>query len=193
MKRNKLLILCLTGSVLLGSCNPNARKDDENSVDSATTVNKQREESDANKVTQEDAAFVVAIADLGLAQVEFSKLALTKPISPKVKSFAQMIINKYDEDNKNLSSLAGSKNITLPGTMSEGYKNELDELNRKTGKDFERDFLSKTFAEDQKAIELYKEASTEAHDTDIRSYASKVLPDLASQKERTETVIRSMK
>jgi putative membrane protein len=193
MKRNKLLILCLTGGILFTACNPNAGSDDENSTDSAIAVNKQREGNDANKVTEEDAAFTVRAADLGLAQVELGKLALTKPVSPKIKSFAQMIITKYNEDNKNLSVLAGAKNITLPGTASEEYKDKLEELNEETGKDFEQDFLDRILAEDQKAIEYYKKASEEAHDIDIKAYAAKLLPDLVSQKERTETVIRSMK
>jgi putative membrane protein len=144
-------------------------------------------------VIEGDVAFAVKAADIGLAQVEISELALTKPISPKVKSFAQMIITKYNEVNRNLSTLARSKNITLPGTISSEYKDELEELNNKTGKDFEQDFLNKVLVEDQKAIVHYKIGSTEAIDIDIRTYASKVLPDLASQKERTETVIRSMK
>jgi putative membrane protein len=193
MIQNKLLIFCLTESALLSSCNNNMGNKDESSTDSATAINEQREENDANKVTKEDAVFVVMAADAGLAQVEFGKLALTKAISPKVKAFAQMIITDYAEHNKNLRTLAGSKNITVPATISETYKDKLDDLNDENEKDFEQDFLEKILEENQKTIAYYKEASTKANDMDIRSYAAKVLPDLTLQKERTEMVTRSMK
>ncbi|MBV8145306.1 MAG: DUF4142 domain-containing protein, partial [Gammaproteobacteria bacterium] len=68
--------------------------------------------------TSPDHSFYRSIAEGGMSEVDMGKLAAQKSTDPKVKSFAQMMVKDHSAANHKLQSLASSKQIALPKSLS---------------------------------------------------------------------------
>lgn len=158
----------------LASCGTNSKQEDSKEI-----AEEQNEERFDNNDDMEDVAeFAVKAAEGGLLEVELAQLALTKGSSARVKEFAQSMINDHGKANEELKSLAQSKNITLPTTMSEDSQDDYNKLAEKTGKDFDKAY-SKFMVKDHKEdLNMFKKAAEKAEDPDLRSWASSKVPVL---------------
>ncbi len=123
-----------------------------------------------------------------MLEVQLAQLALTKATSPKVKAYAQSIIDDHTKANEELKSLAQSKNISLPTTLSEKNQKEYNDLAEKSGTDFDEaysEFMVKDHKED---VNKFKKAAENAEDGDIKSWAAGKVPVLEQHLSMAESL-----
>jgi putative membrane protein len=188
-----------TKSILLGSaivlalgmvsCNSNSTSED--SKDSTEQVN--NEAIDATAPTdsiasaqKEDAETVVELASGGMMEVELAKVAVQKATSPKVKKFAQMMIDDHSKANNDLKTLAESKNIVLPGTISDDHQKTINDVSEETGKQFDRKYMDVMLDDHKKDIDKFQRLADKGNDADIKAFAAKTLPTLIHHREEAE-------
>jgi putative membrane protein len=111
-----------------------------------------------------DKNFLQQAAENGHAEVSAGRLALTKARNPKVRDFAQRMV---DEHTKVGEELRKGKEMIIAGLGDET---------------FDRRYLNQMGVEAYKsAIPLYEKTALESRDPEVKAFASKHLPALREQ------------
>ncbi|HEY4155747.1 MAG TPA: DUF4142 domain-containing protein [Puia sp.] len=166
---------CLAaGLFALQACNNNpSSTSTEDAVDSAKSVNK------AVQPVQKDASdFAVAAANGGMMEVELGKIAEEKAMNQRVKDFGSMMVKDHTAANDNLKSIASTLNITLPDSVSDDTRKEIDKLKMKKGKDFDKAYVDMMLDDHKKDIAEFRKCADNCSDSTIKSFASTTLPTL---------------
>lgn len=172
--------------VVAMACNNNTNKED--SVDSANDMNDKKDTSGVmapsadtmatTPVDKDVADFAVEAANGGMMEVELGKVAQQKAESQRIKDFGAMMVQDHSAANDKLKSLAQSKNITLPGTIGIDAQKDIDDLNKKTGRDFDKAFMSMMLSDHKKDVKAFQKAASDLKDMDVRNFAAETLPTL---------------
>jgi len=88
-----------------------------------------------------DGDFVRDVALKNMAEVELSRMALDKATAPTVKAFAQRMVGDHESAGQNLKSAMSGQPIDWPTQLDEKHRKSADELAKKQGGDFERDYV----------------------------------------------------
>jgi len=132
---------------------------------------------DDNK-SEKDAQFLVDAADINLMEIDMARMAMASATMPDVKDFAKKMEADHQKAYDEVAALATSKNVTIPGSVSdEGMKHHKD-LADKTGYDFDRAFMNDMIDGHEKAINKFEKASDDCQDAEIKDMAGKMLPTL---------------
>jgi putative membrane protein len=191
---NKLLTGVISGAflcILLVACGNG--KGNKDSVDSAKNINdstakaiKDSSSSDslAGKnvssmpVDKDATNFAVSAANGGMAEVAMGQVALTNGFSQRVKDFGSMMVKDHSEAGEKLKKLASSKNITLPAVLSDKEQKHVADLQKKTGKDFDKAYMNMMLDDHKDDIKEFQKESTNGKDADLKSFAMTTLPIL---------------
>lgn len=173
-----LTVLLSLPVMLFISCN-NAGKDSVEKADSANTaILDTGLKQNSVVIDEESSSFLVRVANSGMAEIEMTSLANQKANYPQVKDFAAMLHTDHSALNDQLKNLADQKNIVLPATVTDEKQKEIDNLQKKTGKDFDRFFIKTMIDNHQASIDMFLKAMENAKDADVKSFADKTLPAL---------------
>jgi putative membrane protein len=166
--------LCLlAGMFVFQACNNNSGASSQDSVDSAKAINKEV------KPVQKDASdFAVAAANGGMMEVELGKVAEEKGVNQRVKDFGSMMVKDHSAANDNLKSIATSLNITLPDSVSDDTRKEIDKMKMKKGKAFDKAYVDMMLDDHKKDIAEFRKCADNCSDSTIKSFASTTLPVL---------------
>ena len=144
-------------------------------------------------VSSTDRQFIMEAASGGMMEVEAGRLAEQNATHPRVKNFGTMMIRDHSNANNELRALATSKNITLPDTMMAKHRQHLEMLRTKTGKAFDRSYISMMNTDHSEDINKFQVAANNAQDVDIKAFANKTLPVLRMHKDSVTAINKNMK
>jgi putative membrane protein len=131
------------------------------------------------KLARSDESFLKQAAQNGLAEVESSKLALTKAQHQQVKSYAQQMVDDHTKANEELKALAQSKGVEMPTEPSVAQRAKMKLLERSDAENFDQRYVEQMGVEaHEDTVKMFQKASKEARDAEVKSYASKTLPKL---------------
>ncbi|QEC66702.1 DUF4142 domain-containing protein [Panacibacter ginsenosidivorans] len=187
MKRALCLSFIAAGFLALGSCGNNASNQD--SVDSAKDANDMKDTTSMMNSTDssamntmpvdKDAAdFAVEAANGGMMEVELGKLAQEKASDSRVRDFGAMMVKDHSAVGDKLKSIAAAKNITLPAEMGDKAKKEMEDLSKKSGKDFDKAYMNMMLDDHKKDVKNFEDAADKCKDPDLKTFASTTLPTL---------------
>jgi len=183
----KISMYVITAAIcLLQACNGSDNKD---SVDKANDANDQKDTtamtSDAKidtmtvmPVNEDVAKFAVKAANGGMAEVKLGALAESKATDKDVKDFGAMMVKDHSKVNDELKALAASKNITIPSAVSDDVQKNIDDLSKKTGKDFDKSYVDMMVSDHKEDIDLFEDAAKNSKDSVFKNFAVKTLPTL---------------
>ena len=183
--------LLLAGLCLTQACNnANNNKD---SVDSAKAANSDKDTNGFNSnndslstassgttmpVDKDVADFAVKAASGGMEEVQLGQLAQQKASSQRVKDFGSMMVQDHSAANDELKRLASSKNITLPTSVSNDQQDDINDLSKKSGTDFDKAYMKMMVNDHEKDIKEFEKAGNNLKDADVKNFAMKTLPTL---------------
>ncbi len=156
--------------------------------DSKEVAEEQNEAKFDDTNLDDDTEFAVAAADGSMLEVQLGQLALTKASSPKVKEFAQSMVDDHSKANEELKSLAQTKNITLPSTISEEKQKDYDKLAEKSGADFDKAYSEFMVKDHKDDVDQFKKAAEKCEDAEIKSWAAEKLPVLENHLSMAESL-----
>jgi putative membrane protein len=198
MKKLSYLMMTLAAAWMIQGCG--GAKTSTDKADSANTAKADSSKmsdssavSPAITVTKDDAEFAVKAADGGMAEVALAKLAQTKATSAKVREFADMMVTDHGKANDELTALAKAKNITLPATVSADKQKELEDLNKKSGTDFDKAYVDAMVDGHKKTVDLFSDESKNAKDPDLKAFVDKTLPTIKMHLEHIQGIKAGMK
>lgn len=156
----------------------------------------QAEEMNEDKLSdsmEDDADFAVEAANGGMMEVKMGELAQMNGSSADVKEFGKMMVDDHSKANEELKSLAMQKNIMLPTTLGNDMQEKYDEMAKKTGMEFDKDYVDMMVDDHKKDIDAFKEEANDGKNADIKAFAAKILPTLEMHMQKIQSIQDGMK
>lgn len=179
-----------TGDALSSTPNSMAPRDTTDALGDQSTASGSSSSRHEN-LSSED--FVKRATEANLAEIKVSELALSKAQSPDVKKFAQHMIDDHTKANSELAQVASSKSLKVPDDTDMMHKSSMKLLQTKSGANFDSAYMEQMKKDHEKAIELFRSASTSSKvDPELQKLASKLLPKLQQHEQMVSQVETKM-
>ena len=131
----------------------------------------------AGKTSRADAGMLRDIAHANLAEIATGQLALEKAADPKVKAFAQAMVDDHTKALGDVTQLAQAKDVKLPDSPDVKHKAAMTKLKLMSGNSFDKSYVKTSGVGDHVATEkLLKKTQANAQDADLKALADKMLP-----------------
>jgi putative membrane protein len=137
--------------------------------------------------------FMVKVADGGMTEVNAGKAAQDKASNQRVKDFGAMMVKDHTAAGDELKNLARQKNVTLPSEMGNAHQNKIDNLSKKTGKDFDKAFMDMMVDDHQSTINDFERTSKNTKDPDVKAWVDKTLPTLRMHLDSARAIKKALK
>lgn len=122
--------------------------------------------------------FLTKAANSGIAEVQLAKMAQQKATLDAVKSFAAMLEKDHTAVGDQVKSFASQRNVSLPATASDDKQKMVNDMDKMSGKAFDKEFISMMVKSHNDGINLFEDTRANASDVDIKNFADKTLPTL---------------
>jgi putative membrane protein len=130
----------------------------------------------ARKTDRADAGMLRDIAHANLAEIATGKLALEKATDPKVKDFAQMMVDDHTKALGEVQQLAQTKDVKLSTEPDVKHKASIAKLKLMSGNTFDKSYVKNAGVGDHQATDkLLKKTQASAKDADVKALAGKML------------------
>ncbi|MES2627905.1 MAG: DUF4142 domain-containing protein [Bacteroidota bacterium] len=167
---------CTAAGLFFTSCSSHNEEKSEGEVtnDIAKDVNKDMLEGQK----QTDAKHIVEIYGGSMCEVALGEQAAAKASTKSVKDVANMMVTDHKEMNQKIRDLAANEQITLQTDISDDAKNEIADLGKKTGKDYDKEFIDKAIKKHKDAISTAEDLAENGYNDQIKSFFAGALPAL---------------
>jgi len=144
------------------------------STEQAKDVNKERFDTPMQK----DALFCTEAAAAGLMEVQLGELAMSKSGTQTVKDFGRSMKDDHTTANNELKDLASKKGIAIPATLDEKGQDAYDDLNKKSGAEFDKAYMDQMVKDHEMVVRKFREEADAGEDAEIKAWASSKVPVL---------------
>jgi putative membrane protein len=126
-----------------------------------------------------DKKFMEQAAQNNMTEIQASKVALEKSSSSAVKEFANMMVTDHTKTGDEMRALATSKGVKVPEDPSAMQKAKIAVMGKLTGQNFDKQYANIVGVHaHEDTVKLFRKASTNAKDPDVKAFATKTLPAL---------------
>lgn len=131
----------------------------------------------ASSLSQQDRDMIKDLAEANLAEIQTAQLALSKTQNPRVREYAQKMIDDHSMAQQELQQMAQAKGMTLPQETDLAHKTVSGALRLLSGETFESQYINRVGVDDhQRTVELLQKAQAQARDTELKALAGRMLP-----------------
>lgn len=143
---------------------------------------------------KDDAKFIEKAAQAGHFEIKASELASKQSTNAEVQTFATQMVADHTKVGNELDALAQTKGVTTPKEPSKDQQKELTKLGTLTGHAFDKEYADEVATDaHEDAVKLFKKASKDAKDADIKAFATKNLPALQQHLDMGKTLEKAVK
>jgi putative membrane protein len=129
-------------------------------------------------VSKADADFVVNTANAGMTEIKAGQIAEAAGTARDVKDYGAMMVRDHTAAGDKLKEIADAKHITLPADLSNDSQQAITDLSKKSGKDFDKNYLDMMVSDHKKVISAFEDEVKNGSDADIRAFAENTLHTL---------------
>jgi len=165
--------------------------DSNNKMNATDTTSKMS--TGTMSVDKSTSEFMTKVADVGMTEVKLGQMAQDKATSQRVKDFGAMMVKDHTAAGDELKNMARQKNVTLPETMSNDHQKKTDDLNKKTGKDFDKAYMKAMVDGHQSTVSDFEKAAKNTKDADVKTWIDKTLPTLKMHLDSAKAIQKSLK
>jgi putative membrane protein len=122
--------------------------------------------------------FLEKVAQHNLAEIQTGKLAAAQAANSEVKNFGKMMAQDHGKAYEEVVRLAKAKRVSLPGEPDRGHKKGAEKLQKLTGAEFDRKYMSEMVKDHQKDVKEFQKMARDAKDPDVKAFAGRTLPVL---------------
>ncbi len=135
----------------------------------------------APTVNPVDQQFAIQAAASDQFEIQSSQLALQKSHSPRVRQFAQRMIDAHTKTTQQLTQIASSKGMTLqPALQPDQQKMLADLQGMNGGRAFDRAYLHDQVVGHSAAATTFQNEIANGQDPEIKAFAQQTLPIIQS-------------
>ena len=124
----------------------------------------------------QDKLFVRQAAVGGRAEVELGKIAQKKASTDSVRQFAQHMVDAHTKNSQQLMRAGRGLNPELPKDLDPEHLRIRDELNKKSGKDFDVAYISSQLTDHQRTANLLQWHISYGQNQALKKYSIETLP-----------------
>lgn len=136
--------------------------------------------------------FARTVAESGLYEVTVAKLAADKAKHADVKAMATALIDDHTKANTQLAMAVGAR-ASLPTSIPLDKQKIIDQLNKLSGADFDREFIKIAGIQDHQAdIAMFESAQNSLKDPALRDFVQNTLPTLRHHLTMAQDVARKV-
>jgi putative membrane protein len=143
--------------------------------------------------SKSDAKHLEDLAIANMSEIEAGKLALGKAQDPKVKEFAQRMVDDHSKLLDDVKSLAQSKGVDLPSAPDAKHQKVMKKLQSKSGAQFDREYMQAMVKDHREAIKLLKRTEKSAKDEDVKQAANKAEPEIQDHLKMAQQIAKEEK
>ena len=128
------------------------------------------------RISSEDFAKKVAISDR--MEIQSSQLALSRSPDSDTKPFAEKMVKDHQQTSAELQALVegGKLKVSLPTALDTEHQKKLDELNAKSGKDFDLAYDHMQMQAHEEAVALFEQYAREGDNPDLKTWPQRPYP-----------------
>jgi putative membrane protein len=147
----------------------------------------------ATSLERSERRFIEKAAADGMAEVALGKLAEQRASDPKVKAFAQRMVQDHTKANQELMDLARAKGVTPPATLDREHRRDSEKLGKLQGAQFDREFMKHMVDDHKDAVQDFEKASRSIQDPELKDFAARTLPTLQEHRQIAQTTYDAVK
>jgi len=138
--------------------------------------------------------FVTKVAAKSMYEIEVSKLAAGKAVSPAVREFAQTMVRHHTQMNDELIALMSAHGVAPPKGLAADKATKLHRLGALPRSDaFDNGYIRVVGIEDHRAaIAMFEKARREVRDSDLRLFVDRTLTVLRAHLSMAQNVAAGM-
>ena len=140
-----------------------------------------------------DKEFAMDAAKGGNTEVAASQAALSQAQNPRVKDYAQMIVNDHTKANQELKSIASQKGLTLPDSTDPKKKDAMANLQKMSGPSFDKQYMAMMVKDHQETVNKFQMATQKCDDSDLKTWAAGKLPALKMHLDSAQAIQKTLK
>ena len=123
--------------------------------------------------------FIKKTAAANLFEVEHSKVAAQKAVSPAVKTFAAKMVADHTKAKADFeATLKTANRAYTPAQLENDQLKKIDDLVKANLADLEKDYLKAQKDAHQDVVGMFKDYAKDGENAQLKAWASKMLPDL---------------
>ncbi|HET6244339.1 MAG: DUF4142 domain-containing protein [Bacteroidetes bacterium] len=185
MKTKFFIGLCAFGLMLNIACETGTKNEDP--------VEKAQERTEERIMDDKTAEILTETASMNMMNMELSRIAEEKAVTPEVQQFAKDIATEHREIQSELEALAQKEPVVLPGTMSDDHQDKINSVTDNEGIDFDKEYVDEIKSNYQDKINDFESLARETDIPEIREFALNTLPRLRTQLEKVESIEEQLK
>lgn len=136
--------------------------------------------------------FATKAAQGGMTEVALGKLAGQKASLPAVKEFGRMMVADHTKIGEKLESIALIEKIEVPDSLDSAHQKAVNKLAGLQGAAFDEAYVESMVNDHEKTIALFKEASANCTNAELKAFASATLPMLNMHFNRILTIQKQL-
>jgi putative membrane protein len=145
-------------------------------------------------MSTDDRIFANVATANGLYEVGVARLAVSRAVDPRVRSYGQMLVDHHTLANNELGALLAARGVTPPSGIPADKVAKTSSLSSTTGAAFDRQFVRSVGMDDHMAdIALFERESTRGSDPELRAWAAKTLPTLQAHLQQAQALSASLR
>ncbi|MEO6819816.1 MAG: DUF4142 domain-containing protein, partial [Ginsengibacter sp.] len=172
--------------------NPDKNNMDSTSVTTVSSVGDTAKMVATSTLDDMSSKFVTDAAEGGMMEVDLGNAAIKIAMAQSVKDFGKMMVDDHTLLNNSLKDIAMKKNVQVPAAITSGQQSEMDDLTKKTGKDFDKAYVNMMVDDHKKDIDDFTKASENLTDPELKTFATNALPVLKKHLQAIEAIQRKM-
>ncbi len=135
-----------------------------------------------------NADFVMHASVGNTLEIEESKLALDRATDPRIKAFAQRMINDHSAAEKRLEEAAGKDKLKTEPMLDKAHQAMLDNLKTFNGTDFDKIYMADQIAAHTETVALVSDYKVNGKEAALKAWADKTLPVVKDHLEMIEAI-----
>jgi putative membrane protein len=141
-----------------------------------------------NTSSDKDEDFIKDAVSGGLMEVELGRYAQQNAQNPRVRNFGAMMVRDHSKANDELKALLTQKSIPVPATMDDKHHDKMTDIQKKTGADFDKDYMKEMVDDHEKDVDRFKKQAEKGTDPDLKTFAAKTLPVLLMHQDSAKKI-----
>ena len=134
---------------------------------------------------------VLTVANQG--EVDYSQIGVDKATNPSVKQFAQLMVKDHGTMLDGVKSLAGKLNVVPASNdkandLKEENTKDINDLNAKTGKDFDKEFMDEQIDMHQETLDLLSDLDGRTTNADLKAAIAEAKPKVQAHLDQAKAV-----
>jgi putative membrane protein len=160
-----------SGSTAAGTTAPRAAASDKSMADKSAKKD--------DKLARGDRKFIEESLAHGQFEIQAGQLAATKATDPAIKSFGEQMVKDHTAASQSLQQIASKHQIEPAKELPRAQRNKLQDLQKKTGADFDKEFVKEVAMEaHEDDVKKFTKASKDVKDPELKAWVDKTLPTI---------------